>query len=65
MSNFKIKYVMLCDELHKIEEYTYLGYGGSTHTNSSISKVPPEMVEKVKTMLSNTGEALLNKQESH
>ena len=56
---------MLGDELHKIEEYTYLGYGGSTHTNSSISKVPPEMVEKVKTMLSNTGEALLNKQESH
>ena len=64
MSKFKIKYVMLGDELHKIEEYTYRGYGDSTHTGSNISKVPPEMVEEVKAMLRNACEELLSKQES-
>ena len=55
MSNLKIKYIMIGDELHKIEERTYHGAAGSTHTGSNISKVPYDQVEGIKNMLVKEG----------
>ena len=59
MSSLKIKYIMFGGDLHKIEEYTYRGYGGSTHTGSTVSKVPAEHVEAVKKMLEKEGRVIL------
>ena len=42
---------MIDDELHKIEEYSYHGAAGSTHTGSSISKVPCEQVVSIENIL--------------
>ena len=50
---------MFAGDLHKIEEYTYRGYGGSTHTGSNVSKVPAEHVEAVKKMLEKEGRVIL------
>ena len=46
---------MIGDELHKIEERTYHGAAGSTHTGSNISKVPYDQVEGIKNMLVKEG----------
>ena len=59
MSNLKIKYIMIGDELHKIEEYTHRGYAGSTHTSSNFSKVPAEHVEAIKKMLAKEESTIL------
>ena len=59
MSNLKIKYIMFGDDLHKIEEYTYSGSGGSTHTGSNVSKVPAEHVDAIKKMLKDEGSVIL------
>ena len=58
MADFKIKYIMLNGELHKLEEYTYRGYGGSTHTGSNLTKVPEDRVESIKKMLVSQGQSI-------
>ena len=55
MSNLKIKYIMIDNALHKIEEHTYHGAAGSTHTGSNINKVPFDQVEGIKNMLTKEG----------
>tara|TARA_R110000782_G_scaffold230882_2_gene317118 strand:- start:306 stop:512 length:207 start_codon:yes stop_codon:yes gene_type:complete len=55
MADFKIKYIMFNGELHKLEEYTYCGYGGSTHTGSNLTKVPDDQIESIKKMLAAQG----------
>ena len=59
MPHFKIKYIMFAGELHRIEEHTHPGYGGSTHTSSNLSKVPAEHVEDIKKMLAKEGKTIL------
>jgi len=56
---------MFGNELHKIEEYTHRGYGGSTHTGSNISKVPPELVKEIKEMLAKEGKDVPVKKEDN
>jgi uncharacterized protein (UPF0248 family) len=58
MADFKIKYIMFNGELHKLEEYTYRGSGGSTHTGSNLTKVPKDQVESVKKMLTSQGKPI-------
>lgn len=50
---------MFAGELHRIEEHTHPGYGGSTHTSSNLSKVPAEHVEDIKKMLAKEGKTIL------
>ena len=58
MADFKIKYIMFNGELHKLEEYTYRGYGGSTHTGSNLTKIPEDRVESIKKMLASQGQSI-------
>ena len=51
MADTMIKYITINETLYKVEEYTCRGYAGSTHTSSTMKKVPPEEVEEIREML--------------
>ena len=51
MANTIIKYITISGSLYRIEEYTYRGYAGSTHTGSTTTKVPDDQVETIRAML--------------
>ena len=53
-----IKYITINDNLYKIEEYTWRGYGGSTHIGNTMTKVPKNEVEKIKKMVEEKGEKI-------
>ena len=46
-----IKYITINETLYRIEEYTWRGYAGSTHTTSTMKKVPAEKVKDIREML--------------
>lgn len=52
------KYITINGNLYRIEEYSYRGYAGSTHTGNTMTKVPSHDVEKIKRMVEEKGEKI-------
>ncbi len=51
MADSIIKYVTINGILYRIDEYSYRGYAGSTHIGNTMTKVPDDQVESIRTML--------------
>jgi len=61
MAKYLTKYITINDNLYKIEEYEYKGYGDSRILSNNMTKVPNEDVEKIKRMVAEQGEEIPNK----
>ena len=53
-----IKYITINGSLYRIEEYTWRGYGGSTHIGNTMTKVPDDKVEEIKSLVEAKGEKI-------
>ena len=58
MASSIIKYITIKGVLYRIDEYTYRGYAGSTHTGNTMTRVPEGEIENIKNMVAARGEKI-------